>query len=87
VIITDTVISFGKRDRSARRKPADGQARSWSGQKLFDGERVLGRLNPAVAIRPQQFTRYRSFTSTQMKILEIDHGGLDISVEEPISTS
>src|SRR4029453_8991349 len=78
VIMTERVI------KTACGKSTASGARSWSGQKLFDGERVLGRLNPPVAIRLQQFRRCRSFTSTQMKILEIDHGGLDISVEEPI---
>src|ERR1700748_1939206 len=61
VIITDTVISLVGRDPvyppRAGRKAADGLARSWSGQKLFDGGRVLGRLNPTVAIGSQQFTR------------------------------
>src|SRR5205823_6279123 len=74
----------GHSHKTACAKSTASGARSWSGQKLFDGERVLGRLNPPVAIRPHQFTRCRSFTPTQMKILEIDHGGLDISVEEPI---
>src|SRR5262249_31004016 len=78
VIMTERVI------KTACRKKHRFRARSWLGQRLFHGERVLGRLNPPVAIRPQQFTRSRSFTSIQMKMLAIDPGGLDISVEEPI---
>jgi hypothetical protein len=78
------VIHHGHSHKTACGKSTASAARSWSGQRLFDSERVLGRLNPPVAIRPHQSTRCRSFTSTQMKIFEIDHGRLDISVEEPI---